>query len=751
MKNLKKLFLLISIISVGLVCLSLSAGALAEKGKLGENISWKFNSSTGQLVLSGSGKPEASSSPFSEDKSIRSVIIKNGITEIGMNMFYGCKNLSSVTLPESLEAVGKGAFSGCKITKVTIPKNVTLIERNAFDSCKSIVVNKNNKSFSSDKYGVLFNKKKTVLIQYPSVNSRTSYKIPDTVKEISDEAFSGASKLKSITLPSGVGKIGFYAFRGCKSLVSIALPKGITVINGGTFAGCKRLRSVIIPDTVTTLEYQAFYGCASLKSIAIPVSVKAIGYNAFYGCNALKNVYFGGTKKQWKALAVEKGNDTLTASAKTYNYKAEKCAHTDLITQAAVAPTCTKKGLSKGKICAICGKVTVKQKVLAVKSHSYKTASLKKATLTANGKETLKCTVCGATKSAYIYAPKTITLSATAYIYDGNVKTPSVTVKDTKGNTLKNGTDYTVKYENGRKLPGRYNVKITFKGKYSGVKRVSFTVAPQATGKVIFSQTTNAVTLKWNKVAGVSGYAVFQAVSGKWKQIKTIESPDTNSCKISGLKSGTTYKFIIKAYKRDSGVIWGKNSAVVTVTTRPDAPSKIAYTSTTSSITLNWSKATGATSYIVYVRTSKGWTALGTTDKLTYTVKNLNKDTKYIFAVKSCIGKLEGNYRQVEVRTDFADPVAVTDGGVKLYPITSAEAKNIKEKYGVRGLTYYETKNKNNKTLLYNKNAIGIWNGYDLNGNLYDASGAIIVCPYCEKTMGLEATHCNGSCHFEIY
>lgn len=741
MKKIRKLILLSGIISALLLCLTLSAGALAEKGKITESISWKFNSSTGQLTISGKG--QLNTSAFCEDKSIKSVVIKSGITEIGMNMFYGCKNLSSVTLPETLKIIGKGAFSGCKITKITIPKSVTAIERNAFDACKSIVVSKNNKSFSSDKYGVLFNKKKTVLIQYPSGNTRTAYKIPDTVKEISDEAFAGASKLKSITIPSGVGKIGFYSFRGCKKLISITLPKGITLINGGTFAECKALRSVIIPDTVTALEYQAFYGCTSLKSIAIPVSVKAIGYNAFYGCTALKNVYFGGTKKQWKALSTEIGNDAVKGAALTFSYKASQCKHTDLITQAAVKPTCTKTGLSKGCTCAVCGKITVKQSIIAKKSHTYKTAALQKATLTANGKEAFSCTVCGKTKSTYIYAPKAFTLSATAYIYDGNVKTPSVTVKDTKGNTLKNGTDYTVAYENGRALPGRYSVKITLKGKYSGSKMLTFTVAPQATGKVIFSQTTNAVTLKWSKVAGVSGYAVFQAVSGQWKQIKTIESPDTNSCSISGLKSGTTYKFIIKPYKRDDGVIWGKNSAVVTVTTRPDAPAKITYTSTTSSITLNWSKAAGATSYIVYVRTSKGWTALGTTDKLTYTVKNLKKDTKYIFAVKSCINKLEGNYRQLEVRTDFADPVAVTDGGVKLYEITSAEAKAIFEKWGDPFNTFYEGKNALNKTVVYVKDSSG-WFGFDLNGAEYDSYGNIRYCQYCGKPSGRGNSMCNG-------
>ena len=52
-------------------------------------------------------------------------------------------------------------------------------------------------------------------------------------------------------------------------------------------------------------------------------------------------------------------------------------------------------------------------------------------------------------------------LSATTYTYNGKVQKPSVTVKDSKGKALKNGTDYTVSYPKGMKNVGKYTGKET--------------------------------------------------------------------------------------------------------------------------------------------------------------------------------------------------------------------------------------------------------------------------------------------------
>lgn len=71
-----------------------------------------------------------------------------------------------------------------------------------------------------------------------------------------------------------------------------------------------------------------------------------------------------------------------------------------------------------------------------------------------------------------------VTLSETEYLYDGEIKTPEVTVKNYKGTTLKEGSHYTVEYPIGRTGAGKYNVHVTMKGNYSGTQTLDFTIVP---------------------------------------------------------------------------------------------------------------------------------------------------------------------------------------------------------------------------------------------------------------------------------
>ncbi len=79
-------------------------------------------------------------------------------------------------------------------------------------------------------------------------------------------------------------------------------------------------------------------------------------------------------------------------------------------------------------------------------------------------------------KKSRIYEIASAMLSDTEYTYDGKVKTPDVTVKDTNGNTLREGTDYTLSYSKGRKKTGRYRVTVTYTGKFSGKDKLYFSI-----------------------------------------------------------------------------------------------------------------------------------------------------------------------------------------------------------------------------------------------------------------------------------
>lgn len=203
-------------------------------------------------------------------------------------------------------------------------------------------------------------------------------------------------------------------------------------------------------------------------------------------------------------------------------------------------------GTNHWHACTVCG---AKKDSAA---HTLKTTTTK-ATLTANGKKETKCSVCSkVTKTETIYMAKTIKLSATAYTYDGKVKKPTVTVKDSKGNAIAS-TNYTVTYPTGRKNVGKYTVKVTFKGNYSGTKNLVFTINPPKTSISKLTSGSKAFTVKWaKKTTQVTGYEIQYSTSKTFasgnKTVK-VTSAKTVSKTIKSLKAKKTYYVRIRTYK----------------------------------------------------------------------------------------------------------------------------------------------------------------------------------------------------------
>jgi len=234
--------------------------------------------------------------------SLTSISIPASVTSIGSSAFYDCDSLASVDFGDNsqLTSIGSSAFYDCdRLASITIPASVTSIDSNAFSSCDSlasITVDPNNKYYSSDECGVLFNQNKTTLIQYPIGNTtRTSYTIPASVTIIGNSAFRDCDSLASITIPASVTSIGNVAFYSCDSLASITIPASLTSIGYSAFKDCDSLASVDFGDNsqLTSIGEHAFATCISLASINIPDSVTSIGDEAFCDCDSLASVDFG--------------------------------------------------------------------------------------------------------------------------------------------------------------------------------------------------------------------------------------------------------------------------------------------------------------------------------------------------------------------------------------------------------------------------------------------------------------------------
>jgi len=169
---------------------------------------------------------------FSKDKTVlmqypcaglRDYEIPDTVKSVGDYAFYACGELLHVTIPPGVTNLGAWAFDSCLgLTNVAIPAGVTSIGDVAFRNCKAlqaISVDEANPAYSSLD-GVLFDKNKTVLIQYPG-GKAGSYRVPSSVRTIGDWAFSDCAGLTKITLPGSVTTLLDDAFLDCPNLTSV--------------------------------------------------------------------------------------------------------------------------------------------------------------------------------------------------------------------------------------------------------------------------------------------------------------------------------------------------------------------------------------------------------------------------------------------------------------------------------------------------------------------------------------------------
>lgn len=87
---------------------------------------------------------------------------------------------------------------------------------------------------------------------------------------------------------------------------------------------------------------------------------------------------------------------------------------------------------------------------------------------------------------------------------------------------------------------------------YGSFSYVSGRTNPKVvTGLRIGGKAKDALRINWNKVNGASGYIVERYDNGRWIRIARIADVNTQTLRISKLKTNTTYKFRIRAFDFD--------------------------------------------------------------------------------------------------------------------------------------------------------------------------------------------------------
>ena len=250
-----------------------------------------------------------------------------------------------------------------------------------------------------------------------------------------------------------------------------------------------------------------------------------------------RNAYSGTKTYSFRITAASTSTCTykLSATSYTYNGKAKK-------------PSVTVKNAS-GKTLKKGVDYTVTYPAGRTKAGTYKVTVAMKGNYTGTKTLTFKINPIKISKC-------TVKLYTTSYTYNGKAKTPTVTVKDASGKTLKKNTDYTVTYAKGRKNVGTYKVTVKMKGNYTGTKTLTFKIIPKAASIQKLVAKKKAMEVRLNRVTSQStGYQIQYSASKTFKNAKsvTVKSYKTASVKVTGLKAKTVYYVRARTYKTVGG------------------------------------------------------------------------------------------------------------------------------------------------------------------------------------------------------
>ena len=248
-------------------------------GTCGDNVIWSL-AENGTLTISGTGPMDdcnkytagsgggyVISRPWGQySNQVKSAVIEDGVTYIGINAFLQDSNLQSVKIADSVTEIGSFAFKECSsLTSISFGSGLEKTGTDVFLRCtslKSVELPNNDVDYGNN--------------LFKGCTSLTSVTIPETQTTLGESMFSGCTNLTDITIPNSVTKIKGSAFQS-SGLKSVHIPESVTVIDQYAFRYCENLEEVVIPSSVKTLSTGVFNNCLNLKKLTLSEGLETIG------------------------------------------------------------------------------------------------------------------------------------------------------------------------------------------------------------------------------------------------------------------------------------------------------------------------------------------------------------------------------------------------------------------------------------------------------------------------------------------
>ena len=146
--------------------------------------------------------------------------------------------------------------------------------------------------------------------------------------------------------------------------------------------------------------------------------------------------------------------------------------------------------------------------------------------------------------------------------------------------------------------------------------------------------------MNWSKSPAVTGYELYKYNSSKKKWEKVTTTSKT-SYTVKKLKSGTSYKFRVRAYVSiNNKKYYSSYSSTLSTATKTKTPKISKITSKSKKATISWKKVSGASGYQIYMATSKKGKyskvkTITSGKTVKYTKGSLKKKKTYYFKIRT--------------------------------------------------------------------------------------------------------------------
>lgn len=516
------------------------------------------------------------------------------VTEVSSS--YGSTISESVKKMIVPNTVTKFDVTSDSIEELVLPDSITTIVGIQCKNLKELKIPDKVTSLgiiASDKIKVLEIPKNVETIGNITCKSLKKLNIPEKVTKIYD--FRGCNNLTEICFEGAIESVPHGAFYECISLKKVEFKKGVKAIEDMAFYFCLSLEEINLSEGIERIEERAFSFCQSMKKIEIPQSVKNIEESAFEMCVSLRSVTIADNVKciEKNAFAECVSMEEASIYNKTVKIGEQAFYNNFIISNLEEYLALNYKSIKEG--------FDIQEKF-----------------------------------NEYVAANRgSINEKEMQEYYDKLLEESNILKWSKKANAL-------MKSSSNKLLIRCYKGSTAEKyAKENGVKYKYFSNNPdEVTGFKASGVSTSAIALKWTSVSNATGYVIYQYNSTQKKYVKLISTKDT-SYKVSKLKSGTIYKFKIKAYKKVNGKYYYSDYTTLSIATKPGTP-KLKVSAGINKATLTWNKQSGATGYVVYMSTSKNgvYSKVATIkggSKSNYTKKNLKKGKAYYFKVRAYV------------------------------------------------------------------------------------------------------------------